>query len=169
MAISYFIPKNSDIKLEENLDHDEYFAYPADLIALGIITPDMLPGQPGRNKTTVTINGRKGRAPGPDYLQIRHVGKRVRVKVGLSQEERARRLAADRAEQAEIREQLRKFDHAIEMARQLRQMERQRKEMEDRAAAGEPFAAAWIKRDDIEIEQAKQIARGIMQGFNDSL
>jgi len=166
MAISYFIPNNSDIKREEYLDHDEYFAYPADLIALGIITPDMLPGQPGRNKTMVTINGCKGRRPVPGYVQIHSVGKRVRVKVGLSPEEHARRDALDRAKRAE---RVRKFEHAIEMARLLRQMERRRKEMEDRAAAGESFAAAWIKRDDIETEQAKRIARGIIQGFNDSL
>jgi len=169
MAVSYFIPRNSDIKLEECLDHDEYFAYPDDLIARGIITPDMLPGQPGRNKTTVTINGRKGRSPKPDYVQIRSVGKRVRVKVGLSPEERARRVAADRAEQAETNERVRKLEHAIEMARLLRQMERRREIMESRAATGELFAIAWIKRDDIETSQAKHMAREVMRDFNDSL
>src|SRR3569832_1786338 len=165
MAISYFIPNNTKKKHKEYLDHEEYFAYPADLIALGIITPDMLPGQPGRNKTMVTINGCKKRKPMPGYVQIHSVGKRVRVKVGLSPEEHARRDALDRAKRAE---RVRKFEHAIEMARLLRQMERRRKEMEDRAAAGESFAAAWIKRDDIETEQAKRNARKKKQDNNET-
>ena len=41
------------------------------LVAAGLVETHMLPGQPGRNKTMVTINGKKGRQSyGPDYLRI---------------------------------------------------------------------------------------------------
>lgn len=103
MAIVHFISKRSTIETRKYLDHNEYRGTPAELIAAGIITRDQLPGQPGRNKTTVTINGRKGRSPGPNYLQIRLISKTAVVKVGIPAAERVQRLAEHKAKEERVR------------------------------------------------------------------
>lgn len=57
------------------------------LVEAGVVEKHMLPGQPGRNKSSVTF-GKKGNGYGPDYVQIQRRGRYLfTVRKGISEEE----------------------------------------------------------------------------------
>jgi len=97
---------------------DFFTGVAADLVAAGVVEEHMLPGQPGRNKTSVTL-GRRG---DPDDIQIRRLSKkRFKVRKGIPAEERRRRreeLEQEHAQKVAPREHVEKqvTDGDIEVA-----------------------------------------------------
>lgn len=92
------------VRQEKKCRYDRYFGTADALIQAGIVEEHMLPGQPGRNKVCVTLNGKRGQqAGGPGYIQIQRTGKnRFVVTKGLDQAEQERRTAErDAKEEAE--------------------------------------------------------------------
>jgi hypothetical protein len=88
------------------------------LVAAGIVTADMLPGQPGRNKTCVTIGRQRHRRVPPDYVQIKKLNsKHFAVDKGISDVERLSREHAN--ERAKLAEQERNFRRQAEYSLQL--------------------------------------------------
>lgn len=83
----------------EYCNFDVFVGSADDLISAGIIERHMLPGQPGRNRTSVTINGDNGgwyrlvNRGNPGYIRIALRSKNtLRVVKGISLKERKRRL-----------------------------------------------------------------------------
>jgi len=88
---------------ERNTDAPECVEWPSfnkwtgsaeQLISAGVIERHMLPGEPGRNKTCVTIGGGRNQHAKFDenYVQILKQGKnKFRVKKGISKDEKRQR------------------------------------------------------------------------------
>src|ERR1700674_4137988 len=87
-----------EVKAVQETYGDIFTGSAAALVAAGIVQQDQLPGQPGMNKYTITLNGHGGHGgrykdPGPDYLQVGRRGALFRVIKGITKEERERREA----------------------------------------------------------------------------
>lgn len=84
-----------EIAVEKLLDCDVYAGTAAALISAGIVEEHMLPGQPNRGKRKVTVVAPDGKKQGPQYIEISVKNSRLlEVKVGVTEQERARRQAA---------------------------------------------------------------------------
>lgn len=133
MVVLHFNPR---IEVSKHFpDYDVYEGAAADLIAAGIIEDNMLPGRPGRNKTSVTIKDDDSLGKyGPGYIQIRMHKDYYQVRKGIGRAESARRRAeyqaAEEADtkikkvatpaeqiQSQVSMALRLLNHSLETAR----------------------------------------------------
>jgi predicted DNA binding CopG/RHH family protein len=107
---------DNEIAYEKLSDCDMYAGTAAALISAGIIEEHMLPGQPNRGKRTAIILTPDGKKQGREYIEITLKNSRLfEVKVGVSEQESARRQAA--------RERLLEADKAAKKLQAARQRE----------------------------------------------
>lgn len=102
------VPNPADeVEKRSQICSDTYIGTAAALIAAGIVEEHVLPGQPGRNKMSVTFQGEERGRCRPGWLQIKRVrSKKFEVIVGVSLEERERRKAAEDARRKTEQQQL---------------------------------------------------------------
>jgi hypothetical protein len=80
--------RSDEVRKTEYSWKDVYTGTAVALIKAGVVEEHMLPGQPGRNKTSVTFNGKSD----ADYMQIARRGPNVFiVRKGIGEEEHKRR------------------------------------------------------------------------------